>query len=63
MLWLKPKAGDTRIVWKFALLPTTMSDRTTVVWLERYMITQTYEDYDGIAEWVATRFDRDPMPD
>jgi len=34
--------GSVRIILRFAWLPTTMSDKVTVVWLERYGVKQEF---------------------
>ncbi len=37
--------GTTRIISRFAWLPTTMSDNVTVVWLERYGVEQEFRPF------------------
>jgi hypothetical protein len=60
MKWRKPippKQHDTRVVRKFAWLPTTIgeTDGEYVVWLETYESHQIYRRFDTQFSWIETQ--------
>ena len=51
------RVGETRVIKAFAFFPKTMSDSSTVVWLETYNVEEefAYSFYSDRYEWVYKR--------
>lgn len=47
MKWKLPASGSRRSIEKFALIPVILTNRVTVVWLEKYKADQIYYDCGG----------------
>ncbi len=44
MKWKKTQLGDIRVVKKFALFPTHITDEAVYVWLQSYYIKQEFTE-------------------
>ena len=53
MKWKTIKHGDTRIIKRFAWLPISLSNGSTI-WLEKYKREETYFAYP-LFSWIDTR--------